>query len=123
MAKAVEHAPQRVVIGSATLGGDVEPMIARETQILASNVSSTGPQPAVELFGGNYMIEVRGTFGGTSIQTEYLGADDVTWVPSGPPFVAEGEKRFEAGAATQVRLNPTGGAPSGIYAKIKRIPA
>ena len=97
--------------------------------VLLSNASADGswvPWP-----GGAGHFSMAGTFGGTSAQLEYKGPDNSTAIavqamaPDGTltavPLTAAGGFCFDL-PPCHLRVNLTGGSPSGLYATAARIP-
>lgn len=92
----------------------------RETLLLANNVSATGAQPAAVAYGGSdYIFSVLGTFGGTSVQLQVLGPNGSTWMNVGPAMVEAGMILVSVGPNASMRVNLTGGTPSGIFATLE----
>lgn len=85
---------------------------------LLSNASSTGNSTAWN--GGKGFLTAAGTFGGTSLQLQYLASDNTTWVPVGSAITAAGSAVVEMPPG-RVRMAVTGGTPSGLYVAIEQI--
>ena len=83
--------------------------------ILLTNAAATGA--AVAYPGGKGFLAVVGTFGGASLQLQYLGPDSATWVNVGAAITAAGSVVVEMPPGP-VRMAVTGGPPSGLYARI-----
>lgn len=88
---------------------------------LLYNASATG---AGTLWGGGKaQFSAAGTFGGATVALEVLGPDNATWIAA-----ATSTSLTAAGLAVvdlpqgQVRASVTGGTPSGLYARLARIP-
>lgn len=83
--------------------------------VLLSNASVTGS--AITWQGGRGFLTAVGTFGGTSLQLQYLGPDGITWVPVGSAITAAASAAVDV-APGRIRMAVTGGTPSGLYADI-----
>lgn len=95
---------------------------------LISNGSATG---SGQWPGGEGVLSVAGTFGGTTVTLERLGPDSVTWLPvkAMAPDGTQTTVSLTAAGMIGFALPPgavrcvlTGGAPTGIYATAARVP-
>lgn len=87
---------------------------------LLSNGSTTSK--AVQWGGGVGLVNVSGTFGGATVTMQMLGPDNSTWqdLTGVDAFTEGGSAIFELPSA-QVRVEVSGGTPSGLYASIRQI--
>ena len=88
---------------------------------LLSNASATGA--GVTWGGGKAQFSAAGTFGGATVALEVLGPDGTTWIAAGTStsLTAAGLAVVDLPQG-QVRASVTGGAPSGLYARLARVP-
>jgi hypothetical protein len=88
---------------------------------LLINASATGVPVLVN--GGRRVFSVVGTFGGATVTLQWQDQDTGTWVDvPNAAFTAPGTAAVDVGERSTVRANVTGGAPSGLYAKLSRVP-
>lgn len=97
---------------------------------LLSNASATGAAAAWP--GGRGVMNIVGTFGGTSATLQHLGPDNSTWLDVKTMDPATGTQATVSLTAngsigfilppTQIRAVLTGGAPSAMYAAAARVP-
>ena len=85
---------------------------------LLSNATATGS--STQWDGGKGFVTVAGTFGGASLQLQYMGPDNATWVPVGSAFTAAGSAVVEMPPG-KIRMAISSGPPSAMYAKIEQI--
>ncbi|AGC35698.1 hypothetical protein ACP46_gp13 [Rhizobium phage RHEph06] len=88
---------------------------------LFTNQNATGNGNAVSLLsGGQYIFDVAGTFGGTTVKLQRLASDKATWIDVGSDasFTAAGHVLVTLSAG-QYRAVSTGGAPAGIYSSLR----
>lgn len=97
--------------------------------VLLSNASATSA--SVLWPGGEGVLMIAGTFGGTSATLEALGPDGSTWLPvkAMDPAGVQTTVALTAAGMIGFRLPPgsircvlTGGTPSGIHATAARVP-
>jgi hypothetical protein len=95
--------------------------------VLLSNASATGT--AVQWPGGRGQFACIGTFGGTSVQLQYMGpngsyisvqAMDSSGVLTAVPVTAAGGFVFEL-PPCYIKAVVTGGSPSAMYATAARV--
>lgn len=82
---------------------------------LLNKAAATGS--AVQWTGGKFLLAVAGTVGGASLQLQYLGPDNTTWLPVGSAITDVGTVVLELPPG-MVRMAVTGGDPSGLYARM-----
>ena len=80
-----------------------------------NNANTTGA--AVIWTGGKFLLAVAGNVSGATLQLQYLGPDNVTWLPVGTAVTAIGTQVLELPPGS-VRMTVTGGTPSGLYARM-----
>lgn len=92
--------------------------------LLLENAAATGSGKDAS-FSGRYCFAAAGTFGGASVGLDLLGPDGVTWIAVSD---AVGAIAFTSAKAIIVELpagryraSVAGGAPSGLYASLKRV--
>ncbi len=76
-------------------------------------------------YGGDYVWNVQGAFGGASVQLQALGPDGLTYQNIGAAKTAPdttGGTGVGLGSNATVRATITGGTPSGLYASLSRLP-
>lgn len=97
--------------------------------VMLSNASATGS--AVQWPGGGGVIDVVGTFGGTTITAQHLAQDNTTWLDIKAMDGAGTQTTVSLTAAGSIgfwlppcpmRVVVTGGAPSALYATAMRVP-
>lgn len=89
---------------------------------LLSNEAATGAQVTLGL-GGVYQFTAAGTFGGATVTLQILGPDNVTWFAAGTDAVltSAGGCIVELGNDSVVRAAVSGGAPSGLFARLRAV--
>lgn len=93
-----------------------------ELVTLLSNASTTGSAKG-PIVGGRYVFSVVGTFGGTTVQLQFLGPDNTTWISlASGSFTAAGAVAVDVPNGAAFRVTVTGGSPSGLYAALQRVP-
>lgn len=69
--------------------------------------------------GGTYVLDIRGTFGGTSAALQVSNADGTfSTIIGGTITTAGSYGPFAIPAGASVKIVLTGGSPSGLYAKL-----
>ena len=73
--------------------------------------------------GGRASFAVAGNFGGAAVTLQYLAPDGATALDVGAEVTlgAPGLANFELGAG-QIRAVVSGGSPSGLYARVAKVP-
>lgn len=82
-----------------------------------TNSSTLGATAYAEVVGGRYIMAADGTFGGTSIQLQALGpAGNAMNV--GSALTAAGFVDVFVQDGSRLRVNMTGGTPTGIFCNL-----
>lgn len=81
------------------------------------NVSATGDSATFTWGGGSGLFTVIGTFGATVATLDYLGPNS-QYVAAASLSAAGGIAFGPIPAGTTMKVNLTGGSPSGIYATV-----
>lgn len=87
---------------------------------LIKNGSTTTPGGGVSWMGGKGLWVAVGTFGGSTLNLQFLGPDGQTWVTLNS-LGAPGQVEFDL-SVCNIRTQVVGGPPSGIYSYVNRIP-
>jgi hypothetical protein len=96
-------------------------MAEQNTVDLLSNVAVTGAYFRIGL-GGVYTLCAEGTFGGATVGMQLKGPNGGAITgPAETQFTAPGICTLDIGAGQEVRMAVTGGAPSGLYVKLRLV--
>lgn len=88
--------------------------------VLLDNADATGATTTWQ--GGRARFTAVGTFGGGTVNLEFLGPDNATWVPyDATGLTAAGSLVIET-VPGSLRASVTGGTPSALYARLDRVP-
>ena len=89
---------------------------------LLANASATSA--AQQWPGGRAVASVAGTFGGSTLALQMLGPDGITWlaIAAGVSFTAPGSTAAIDLPPATIRATVSGGTPSGLYARLARVP-
>lgn len=93
--------------------------IPPQTYALLTNATSSG-STITNVQGGSYLLDARGTFGGTSIAVQVTNADG-TFSTFSTITAAGTVGPFQIGAGSSVKAVVTGGSPSGLYVSLQGI--
>lgn len=88
--------------------------------VLLDNASATGP--TVTWQGGRARFTVAGTLGGAAVNLEFIGPDNVTWIPYDATGLSAAGSLVIETIPGSLRASVTGGTPSGLYARLDRVP-
>lgn len=111
-------------------GGNVasQPVwLAGAVVTLAAGVDLTagdGSTPVTEVAGGAYLISMTAAaWNGAALKLQHLGPDETTWLDAlsaagtAASLSANGTTNAVVGANATLRLLPTGGNPTGVFAR------
>lgn len=93
-----------------------------EKLTLLDNASSTG-DAEIATIGGRYVLSVNGTFGGATVQFQFLGPNGSAYIDiANASFTTAGSVSVDIAQGSNVRATLTGGAPSAMFAHAVRAP-
>jgi len=91
-----------------------------ESLKLLDNASATGL--AIQVSGGRYIWAADGTFGGDTLQLQFLGPDGTSFINViGASLTAEGAFEVLIANGSTMKVTVTGGGASGLFSTLTSV--